>query len=212
MHARLASVNVCNLNSPDSFTLSCVKAALNGASVVSPEALGAFFAEEPIRMNTRYLCLNHLGLNNSHCEAMAQELASVDDLLGPLDLTLTGNPSIGLQGYVSLLGLLNRRFGIGAVGVDDQNWNNTFKLVIFMNCTYFRGRFLENGVFPTKAMWVSFLAGLSTERYCWREEKKAQQLNAIWYTLRENPLVDLHNNSLPNTHENDALSLPAITS
>jgi hypothetical protein len=32
------------------FSLSCVKEASNAASVVFPEALSAFFAEEPIRM------------------------------------------------------------------------------------------------------------------------------------------------------------------
>jgi hypothetical protein len=40
-------------------------------------------------------------------------------------LDLTGNPSIGQQGYEALLGLLNRRFNIGGVVVDDQNWNAT---------------------------------------------------------------------------------------
>jgi hypothetical protein len=39
-----------------------------------------------------------------------------------MHLILTGNPSIGQQGYEALLGLLNRSFDIG-VKVDDQNWN-----------------------------------------------------------------------------------------
>ena len=143
-----------------SFRLSCVEAQLSGASVVSPEALGAFFTEERIEMPIkRYFSLKHLGLNDSHCEAMAQELARDDALTKSIDeLALTGNPSIGQQGYEALLGLLNRTFAIGAVCVDDQNWQSTFDLVLFMNRACHGGRFLKNGVFPSKAMWVNFLA------------------------------------------------------
>jgi hypothetical protein len=88
-----------------SFSLSCVEAALNGASVVSPGALGAFFSEERPR-SMRTFRLNNLGLNDRHCEVMAHELARDDALLRPIgDLDLTGNPSIGQQGYAALLGL-----------------------------------------------------------------------------------------------------------
>jgi hypothetical protein len=116
---------------------------------------------------------------------MAQELAR--DKAKPIGLLdLTGNPSIGQQGYEALLRLLSRRFNIGAVRVDDQIWKQTLKLVVFMNRACHRGRFLKNGVFPSKAMWVKFLAKLaSTERY-WNSNE-AKQLNAIWYTLREDP-------------------------
>jgi hypothetical protein len=164
------------------FRLTCVEAAFNEASVVSPAAFGAFFVE----MRARYYYLNNLGLNVNHCEAMVHELASDAASLRPIDkLYLTGNPSIGQQGYEVLLGLLNRRFDIGAVVVDDQSWKKTFDLVIFMNLDHQRGRFLENGVFPSKAMWVNFLAEIAiTHRNCWNE---AQTLNAIWYTLREDP-------------------------
>jgi hypothetical protein len=60
------------------------------------------------------------------------------------------------------------------------------QLVIFMNLQHHRGRFLENGVYPSKAMWVDFLAGISADSY-WSVEDEAQKLNAIWYTLREGP-------------------------
>jgi hypothetical protein len=168
------------------FKLSCVAAETNGASVVSPEALGAFFAEEPIEMPGRtFLHLNNLGLNDNHCIVMAQELVRDDAALRPIgELNLTGNPSIGQQGYAALLGLLNRRVNIGAVVVDDLNWKTTFDLVIFMNRKYRRGRFLKNGVFPSKAMWVNFLVGLSTDHDL---NGGAYNLSAIWYTLREDP-------------------------
>jgi hypothetical protein len=177
------------------FRLSCVEAELNGVSIVYPEALGAFFTEEPIETPMRYFLLNNLGLNDNHCEVIAQELARDDAFLRPRDgallrriveLDLTGNPSIGQHGYVGLLGLLNRRFDIVAVEVDDQNWKTTFELVIFMNLQHHRGRFLENGAYPSKAMWVDFLAGISADSY-WSVEDEAQKLNAIWYTLREGP-------------------------
>jgi hypothetical protein len=105
--------------------------------------------------------------------------------LRPIDvLDLTGNPSIGQQGYVALLGLLDRRLNVGTIVVDDLNWKPTFDLVVDMNRRYRRGRFLENGVFPSKAMWVDFLAKLSTDHY---RSSGAHTLNAIWYTLREDP-------------------------
>jgi hypothetical protein len=169
------------------FKLCCAETASNGASVVSPDALGAFFAQEPIELPRRVLYLQNLGLNDNHCKVMAQELARDDASLRPIYLLdLTGNPSIGQKGYEALLGLLNRRFDIVDVEVDDQNWKATFDLVVFMNRKHNRGRFLENGVFPSKAMWVSFLAELTrTKRYFYYDD--ARKLNAIWHTLREDP-------------------------
>jgi hypothetical protein len=162
------------------FRLTCVEAASNEASVVSPAAFGAFFVER----RAHYYYLNNLGLNVNHCEAMAQELARVDPVLRPINiLDLTGNPSIGQDGNEALLGLLNRRFDIRYVVVDDMSWKTIFDLVLHMNIEPQRGRFLENGVFASKAIWMNFLAELSLYRN-WRE---AQQLNAIWYTLREDP-------------------------
>jgi hypothetical protein len=165
------------------FRLSCVEAAPSGVSVVSPAAFGAFFVER--RMRHYYHYLNSLGLNVNHCEAMVHELARDAASLSPISVIgLTGNPSIGQHGNEALLGLLNRRFDILVVVVDDQSWSATFELVTFMNIDFHRGRFLKNGVFPSKAMWVNFLAGLaSTDRY----DYEAKRLNAIWYTLREDP-------------------------
>jgi hypothetical protein len=160
-----------------------VEAASNGVSIVSPKALGALFAAEPVEIPSRTFRLNNLGLNDNHCEVMAQELARDDALLRPLDeFDLTANPSIGEQGYAALLGLLNRRFEILVVNVDDQNWKATFELVIQMNREYHRGRFLKDGVFPCEAELVNFLAELIK-----RTDDQTKKLNAIWYTLRENP-------------------------
>jgi hypothetical protein len=86
----------------------------------------------------RTFLLNNLGLKDSHYEVIAHELARDDALLRPIDLHLTGNPSIGQQGYVALLGVLHRKFNIGAVAVDDRNWKAIFDLVIFMNRKYRR--------------------------------------------------------------------------
>jgi hypothetical protein len=168
------------------FKFSCLEASSNGASVVSPDALGAFFAEEPTELPRRIFRLQNLGLDDSHCEVIAQELTKRDNaVLRPINvLGLSGNPSIGQQGYATLLGLLNRRFNIGVVEVSDKNWKTTFDLVVYMNREYHRGRFLENGGFPSKAMLVNFLVEIaSIDRY----RNEAKQLNATWYTLRENP-------------------------
>jgi hypothetical protein len=167
------------------FRCSCVKAESNGGtSIVSPEALGAFFVVEPVEMPPRIYQLKNLGLNGNHCEVIAQELARRDDaFLRPISvLDLTGNPSIGQHGYEAFLGLLNRNFAICAVDVDDKNWKTIFDVVVYMNWEYNRVGFLENGVFPTKAMWVNFLAELTNTDYV-----APMRLAAIWYTLRENP-------------------------
>jgi hypothetical protein len=80
-------------------------------------------------------------------------------------LNLTGNPFIGQEGYVALVGLLNRRFDIVTLKVDHQNWQPTFDLVVYMNRYIHRGRFMENGVFSSKAVWVNFLAELTNHVY-----------------------------------------------
>jgi hypothetical protein len=181
------------------FRISCVETASNGAIVVSPEALGAFFAEEPVGMSRRTFHLRNLGLNDSHCEVMAQELVRHDALrrrpINEIDLTV--NPAIGQQGYEALrLGLLNRRFDVGVVQVDDMNWKATFDLVVKMNREYHHDRFLENGVFSSKAMWMRFLVALTNAHdsslimthpllHC--HLVHPAHYTAIWYTLRENP-------------------------
>lgn len=63
-----------------------------------------------------------------------------------------------------------------------------------MNLEHQRCRFLKNGVFLSKAMWVNFLARLTANRLLNEDdeededdEDEEQKLNAIWYTLREGP-------------------------
>jgi hypothetical protein len=143
-----------------------VEAVSNGVSVVSPQALGAFFAEECVEIPRRTfgtVLLQNLGFNDNHCEVIVQELLRRDDALSrPINVhILSGNLSIGEQGYATLLGLLNRRFDICRVIDDDQNWNATFDLVVSMNHKHHRGRFLKNGVFSSKAMLVNFFTELN---------------------------------------------------
>jgi hypothetical protein len=168
-----------------SFRFSCAEAVSNGVSVVSPKALGAFFAEECVEIPRRtfwIVLLQNLGLNDNHCEVIVQELVRSDDALSrPINVhILSGNLSIGQRGYAALLGLLNRRFDMGRANVDDQNWNATFDLVVSMNHKHHRGRSLKNSVFPSKAMLVNFFAELN------RTDDQSEKLNVIWYTLREN--------------------------
>jgi hypothetical protein len=65
--------------------------------------------------------------------------------------------------------------------------------VVYMNRKCHRGRFLKNGVFPSKAMWVNFLAEHARTSSHWNLNlnkanlDEARKLNAIWYTLREDP-------------------------
>jgi hypothetical protein len=164
------------------FHLRCRKAASNRPSIVSPEALGTFFA-----CLWQYECdvyLQNLGLNNNHCKAMAQQITKYEDSR-PFDmLNLCGNPSIGQEGYQALLGLLNRKFNIFCIDVDDQSWRAKFDLAMNMNCKFNRHLYLKEGVFPSKAAQVDFLANVINTPYY---SQPNQWLNAIWYTLREDP-------------------------
>jgi hypothetical protein len=72
--------------------------------------------------------------------------------------------------------------------VDDENWKATFDLVIYMNREFDRGIFLKDGAFHSKAAKVAFLASITDEiinGYPYMDHEK--MLNAIWYTLREDP-------------------------
>jgi hypothetical protein len=68
------------------FTLSCVETELNGASIVSLEALDAFFSEEPDEgpRSKRTFRLRHLRRNDNHCEVMAQDMGRDDALTRPI--------------------------------------------------------------------------------------------------------------------------------
>jgi hypothetical protein len=178
-----------------SLHLSCRQDASNGQSIVSPEALGSFLACR-IREEQRPcgLHLRNLGLDDNHCKVMLEQTTKDDALrlkTGCLDLW--GNPSIGQEGYQALLGLLNRKFNIFRIDVDDQSWKAKFDLVVHMNREFDRGLFLKDGAFPFKAMQMNFLAQL-TDRKSFSSLQKTcsriypnQWLNAIWYTLREDP-------------------------
>jgi hypothetical protein len=100
---------------PDSIfgvRLSTPSASNGVSSIVSPGALGALFAAEPVEIPPRTFQLNNLGLNDNHCEVMAQELARYDAVLRPIDeLDLTGNPSIEKnKGMQRSLGSLTEGF------------------------------------------------------------------------------------------------------
>jgi hypothetical protein len=170
------------------FRLICSKAASNGPSLVSPEALGSFLAcKEQIGQSQCSLHLQNLGLKDNHCKVMAEQMGKDEDLRPIEELNLCGNPSTGQEGYQALLGLLNRKFNILCIDVDDQNWKAKFDLVISMNLEYSRGLFLKDGVFPSKEMRVNCLAKLNETSYFPSSFTEAERLNAIWYTLREDP-------------------------
>jgi hypothetical protein len=165
------------------FGLSCRNAVSNGQSIVSPEALGSFFAcRGRVGQLQCGVYLQKLGLDDNHCKVVVEQMAK-DDALRPIAFfDLLGNPSIGQEGYEAILGLLNKRFDIRFVNVDDQSWKAKFDLVIYMNREFDRGLLRKEGSSPSKAMQVNFLAKLAEYPYI-----ETKMLNAIWYTLREDP-------------------------
>jgi hypothetical protein len=158
------------------------------SSLVSPKALRALVGKA---RTMRWLDLNGLGLNDSHCLAITDEwLASMHsvNVTGPDEqhyLNLTGNPAISAEGYSAFLSLLNR---VSAVpfNVDDKHWQAKLNLVSQMNRDYGRLEYMTNGTFTSerhRLQWLQKLANLPSSSD--KEERK--HANFIWYELLEHP-------------------------
>jgi hypothetical protein len=164
----------------------------NGPSLITAEAL-RLTCLKPATGGVGSLGLTSLGLGDEHCKAIAEGLVGMVMSERPhkmfyLELDLKCNPNIGEEGYIAILGLLNRNHRIrwAAVGlVDDFQWNATFNLVFRMNTRHGRGEFLRDGTFDSRTNWVNWLARLA--RLQDAEIDEATQLNYLWYTLLENP-------------------------
>jgi hypothetical protein len=94
------------------------------------------------------LHLYGLGLNDSHCLAIAEDFrASGSKVLG---LSLRFNPAISDEGYGALLGLMNWVNVIFAFRVDDKTWEAKLNLVAEMNRDHGRLEYMTDGTYKSE--------------------------------------------------------------
>jgi hypothetical protein len=178
---------------PPFFTLSGYEtSSIHGAPLVTVAALRAYLAAGILfhGKDNRSLTLEGLGLDDDHCQAIAQHFAVNDEVSDRIlgDLWLRNNPAIGKDGYAALMGLLNRHHAtLYTIRVDDKSWEAKFDFVMRMNTEYGRGQFLEDGVFASRAKWVDWLEWLDTTAPPKNKEEESRNVNFIFYSLLESP-------------------------
>ena len=129
------------------------------------------------------LGLDGVGLDDSHCQVLAQAMSHEHCKAGDL-LSLTKNPAVSTHGWNQLFDVLFQKQRMGLVKVDDASWQATFDLVRSMNNIHGRLQFLgESGSFASRVKWIEWLAKLS--QISWEDE--AHKANYIWFTLLERP-------------------------
>jgi len=84
-----------------------------------------------------------------------------------------------------LLRTLNRHSDIVLMVVDESHWDATLFLVININRSFDRGRFHVDGLFPSKVVWLDFLAKLSVGDG--DSPSESFRLDSILYAFLENP-------------------------
>lgn len=128
-----------------------------------------------------------LGLDDSHCLAIADVLQTVDTPHLVHILDLTGNPKISARGYGALLSLINRTNVIfGSLRVDNKTWEAELNLVIAMN-DHGRLEYMMNGTFTSERQrwqWLQKLASLPS-MIAWVTDSKL--VNFIWHELLQHP-------------------------
>ena len=156
------------------------------SSLVSTNAVHAFFAANAGRLQDLHLC--GLGLNNSHCLAIAVALQTADMEINELDLQL--NPQINAEGYDALLSLVNRTDACKIFKVDDKTWEGELNLVSEMNRFHGRRKYMSDGAFTSgkcRWQWLQELAILPNTNHEIINDWEAKHMNFIWYELVEHP-------------------------
>jgi hypothetical protein len=182
---------------PPFFTLTGYqRSSMHGPPLITVAALRAYLAAGVLfhGKENRSLTLEGLGLDDDHCQAIAEHFAvhkddgTSDRMLR--NLWLRNNPAIGKEGYAALMGLLNRHHAtLYTIRVDDKSWEAQFDFVMNMNTEYGRGQFLEDGVFTSKAKWVDWLEWLdmNTSAPPKDSQEESRTVNFLFYSLLENP-------------------------
>jgi len=160
--------------------LSCHSTVVSkpGTSLVSTSALHTFLSTSSCVTSGGILKLQGLGLNAEHCKVISQQLPT--SWTTSIDLRM--HPSIGEEGCEMLLRTLNRHSGIV---LGESHWDATCLLVVNMNRSFGRGQFHVDGVFPSKVVWLDFLAELSVG--FGDSSSESFRLDSILYAFLENP-------------------------
>jgi hypothetical protein len=182
---------------PPFFTLTGYDTtSMHGPPLVTVAALHAYLAAGVMFHGTenRSLTLEGLGLDDDHCQAIAEHFAVHNEHYGASgdrmlrNLWLRNNPAIGKDGYAALMGLLNRHHAtLYTIRVDDKSWEAKFDFVMRMNTEYGRGQFLEDGVFASRSKWVDWLEWLDAAAPPKNKQEESRNANFLFYSLLEIP-------------------------
>jgi hypothetical protein len=182
---------------PPFFTLTGYDTtSMHGPPLVTVAALHAYLAAGVMFHGTenRSLTLEGLGLDDDHCQAIAEHFAVHNEHYGASgdrmlrNLWLRNNPAIGKDGYAALMGLLNRHHAtLYTIRVDDKSWEAKFDFVMRMNTEYGRGQFLEDGVFASRSKRVDWLEWLDAAAPPKNKQEESRNANFLFYSLLEIP-------------------------
>ena len=163
----------------DECRLVCLEASL--VPLISPTCLSRVLARKPKWWR---LALDGVGLEDQHCQVIAQAMSDEDCKAGDL-LSLTLNPAVSSLGWSQMfVDVLFQKQRMGLVKVDDAYWQATFDLVRSMNNIHGRLSFLdEAGSYTSRERWIEWLAKLS--QISWEDE--AHKVNYLWFTILERP-------------------------
>mmetsp|Transcript_12537 Transcript_12537/g.25962 ORF Transcript_12537/g.25962 Transcript_12537/m.25962 type:complete len:434 (-) Transcript_12537:481-1782(-) len=165
------------IKSLDECRVSCTEPA--SGTLLSPYCLVELFS---LKQKWWRLGLDGMGLDNEHCQIIAQAMTQEACKAGDL-LSLTLNPAITHQGFNKLFSVLFQKQRMGLVKVDDNYWQSNFDLVRSMNNLHGRLGFFESGSNISRIRWIELLAQLS--QITWEDE--AHKTNYLWFTILERP-------------------------
>jgi hypothetical protein len=129
------------------------------------------------------LALDGMGMDDAHCYVII-DMFSRDATCKAGDLlSLYDNPAISADVVKSMAALFFLKRRMGAIKVDDPEWEAKFDLVRSMNNLHSRMDFIDNGALVDGNKWVEWLAKLNC--LGWEDDK--HKLNYMWFTLLEKP-------------------------
>jgi hypothetical protein len=129
------------------------------------------------------LALDGMGIDDAHCHVIIDMFARDATCKAGDLLSLYDNPAISAEVIKNMAALFFRKRRMGAIKVDDPEWEAKFDLVRSMNNLHSRMDFIDNGALVSGNKWVDWLEKLNC--LGWEDDK--HKLNYMWFTLLEKP-------------------------
>jgi hypothetical protein len=151
-------------------------------SIVTSSALAGILL---VKKKWWRLALDGMGLDDAHCRVIIDMFARDATCKAGDLLSLYDNPAITSESYKSMAALFFLKRRMGAIKVDDTQWEAKFDLVRSMNNLHSRMDYMDDGAMVSghDNKWVQWLEKLNT--VSWEDDK--HKLNYLWFTLLEKP-------------------------